>query len=274
MSNEELWWSVRMRASTGGPHQFGGRHASGAERLVAESEVPRVIQELTARAQGNSLNPDSIRVSLDRIDEPITRVPVIRLHPLACPNSAEGRHIAQCVLRDIGVPPHVIDRAFIALHTGLHPQGGPIGGAAIWDSQTGNHDAASRGVRVSRFDYAPESQTPIELTLAAAGLAHFRTREALALATKTVWAGVTAEICWSDNVDYTTGYVATSAHGYVRIPNFKPPGACGGRIFFIDDLANSGPLLERLQRTPVFITHPLFITEHGTIEQVLAHGQY
>ena len=72
--------------------------------------------------------------------------------------------------------------------------------------------------------------------LAAIGLTHFRTREALALATKVAHApGIIAELCWSDDPDYTAGYVASPRIGYVRFPVLKlPDDPRGGRVFFVD----------------------------------------
>ena len=51
-------------------------------------------------------------------------------------------------------------------------------------------------------------------------------REALALATKVIWSGVVAELCWSDEPEYVAGYVATARHGSVRFPNFKRLPRC------------------------------------------------
>ena len=32
-------YSIRMRGAEGGPHEEGGRHISGAERIVEESDL-------------------------------------------------------------------------------------------------------------------------------------------------------------------------------------------------------------------------------------------
>jgi 6-carboxyhexanoate--CoA ligase len=46
--------------------------------------------------------------------------------------------------------------------------------------------------------------------------------------------GMVAELCWSDDPDYTAGYVAAPALGYVRFPHLKPAGEeRGGRAFFV-----------------------------------------
>jgi len=92
-------------------------------------------------------------------------------------------------------------------------------GAMIIDARTGDRmePDQERGVRASRFDWTDDALEAINRKLAVIGLTHFRTREALALATKVAHApGMVAELCWSDDPDYTAGYVASRATGYVR----------------------------------------------------------
>ena len=49
-----------------------------------------------------------------------------------------------------------------------------------------------------------------------------RVKEALMLASKAAsWPDVIAEVCISDDPDYTTGYIASKELGYLRIPNIK-----------------------------------------------------
>lgn len=90
----------------------------------------------------------------------------------------------------------------------------------------------------------------------ALSLTHFRTREALALATKVAHApALVAELCWSDEADYTAGYVASLTTGYVRFPFLKQNGdRNGGRVFFIDrgELDMDG-LIRYLKIEPVLI---------------------
>ena len=44
------WYSVRMRSSIGAPHEKGGIHISGAERLVELSDVELATNEMIQRA--------------------------------------------------------------------------------------------------------------------------------------------------------------------------------------------------------------------------------
>jgi len=37
-------YSIRMRAALGGPHENGGRHISGAERIVPGERIPDILR--------------------------------------------------------------------------------------------------------------------------------------------------------------------------------------------------------------------------------------
>ena len=47
-------YSVRMRAAQGGPHENGGHHISGAERIVKLEDVGTIAQSLAERALHHS----------------------------------------------------------------------------------------------------------------------------------------------------------------------------------------------------------------------------
>ncbi len=132
-------------------------------------------------------------------------------------------------------------------------------GAMIMDARTGERlePDRSRGIRVSRFDWSDEALRSITEELARLGLTHFRTREALSLATKVAHSpGIVAELCWSDDPDYTAGYVASREYGYVRLPLLKEAGkAGGGRAFFVDRQGfEPDVFIAYLTRQPVVIT--------------------
>ena len=66
--------------------------------------------------------------------------------------------------------------------------------------------------------------------------------------------GTIAELCWSDDPFYTTGYVASKKLGYVRIPHLKYEGDYrGGRVFFVYNV-NIIDYIEEIEKTPVLIT--------------------
>ena len=251
-----------MRASAS-PEPDGSRHLSGAERLVPEDALNGVVSELFARAQGRS--PDTVQITVERVPAGVCvyPVPCLPVQTVMASGPDAAAQFAIELLAGAGVAPGVARAALAALEAGLGPEGVGLRGASLWDRQTGDRlePAPSRGVRTSRFDYSKAGAEAIDTALAAQGLTHFRTREALAVATKTLWAGVAAELCWSDEPDYTTGYVATPQTGYVRLPHFKPDGAAGGRIFFLDtDHADVGVCIERLEREYVLLHPPVSVS--------------
>jgi 6-carboxyhexanoate--CoA ligase len=144
------------------------------------------------------------------------------------------------------------------LSNGAAPFGIIMRGAMIIDAVSGERlePDHERGIRASRFDWTGEALDTMTKRLAAIGLTHFRTREALALATKVAHApGIIAELCWSDDPDYTAGYVASPRTGYVRFPELKIPGdSTGGRVFFVDrNTLDIEAFIRYLQLEPVLI---------------------
>ena len=250
-------------------HRVGGepgdksRHLSGAERLVPEADLAATTQELLARALTRGIPPDSIRLSIDRVPvNQVIRIPCLPVTTINAADPGQARDIAAGLLADAGVGPEAIALAFEGLLSGLGPHGAGLRGAALMDRRTGErleHDQA-RGIRASHLDYAPDHREPVGDALARAGLPHHRTLEALAVASKVVWAGLRAELCWSDDPEYAAGYVATPAMGYVRFPQFKPSGARGGRVWFV---ASGGTdfkaLAEKLERQCVMVEGPVTV---------------
>ncbi len=250
---EKNLYSIRMRASS------GDRHISGAERIVAFGNVDTTVRDLIARATGKGCRPDRIMVTVDHLmDTAIQRLTALDLITLAVPDAESGRSAASQVLRGAGVSAQAASAAIKYIGTGASARGGTMRGAMIMDARTGERlePDAERGVRASRFDWSDEAAEKIRCLLAGIGLTHLRTIEALALATKVAHApGMAAELCWSDDPDYTAGYVASLETGYVRFPFLKEQGdEKGGRAFFINrDGTNIDSLIEYLQTTAVLI---------------------
>ena len=118
-------------------------------------------------------------------------------------------------------------------------------GAMLVDTITGERlDTGDRGVRVSHMDSFD--------SYALGDNEHMR--EALVLASKVQSAdGIVGEICWSDDPDYTVGYVACNGV-YHRIPNMKKLGSNrGGRVFFVRSNIDSESVIEYLERAPVLV---------------------
>lgn len=108
-------------------------------------------------------------------------------------------------------------------------------GAAVVDAETGERldGLGMRGVRCSCMDC--EDTCAYEAQMGAKSLGGEHPREALILASKVAAApGTVAELCWSDDPFYVTGYVGSPKFGYGRITVMKEKGdPIGGRVFFV-----------------------------------------
>lgn len=257
-------FSVRMRAAVGASHEAGGQHLSGGERLVPEEEVDDTVRQMLARARSRDLPPDFVRITVERVGEaPVHRIPCLPVTTVHPADARSGWQMAARLLNEAGVSEVAVAAAFEGLRAGWQ-RGASVRGAVVLDAASGMRldPQLDRGVRVSRLDYAATTRADLENALARQSLGHFRVREALAIASKVVWAGVLAEVCWSDEPEYTTGYVATAARGYVRFTDFKPKGAVGGRVFFAStELEAEGlaAMIERLERGAALIEGPVVI---------------
>lgn len=252
MNRTELY-SIRMRASA------GGKHLSGAERITTYANINDIVRELLVRAQGKSIIPKQIAIHIDCLQDKSPQYLVaLDVITLNARDMIEGRSDAARILELTGVSSRAAEIGICVLSRGAALSGGNMRGAIIMDSRTGERlePDQERGIRASRFDWSEDALKKITRELATIGLTHFRTREALALATKVAHAPrMVAELCWSDEPDYTAGYVASRAVGYVRFPVLKQSGDThGGRVFFVDnDKLDMDALIRYLQREAVLI---------------------
>lgn len=248
---EEVFYSVRMRAAQGGPHESGGKHISGGERISTFSRIKDHINSLAEKALSHSRGtPDFMQIQFERIQEPIQKVKPLPLSTNKVESVAEGHSVAEQLLVESGVSVEVIQKSYKEITKYLD-----LRGAIVFDITTGQRidNRNGRGVRVSRMDWMHENfkrwahdhqMPPSE-----------RVKEALVLATKVCAHPATiAELCWSDDPDYTTGYVASRHLGYQRITKLKLVGDDRGcRVFFVDSLSDVSAYIEYLEKQPIFI---------------------
>lgn len=253
MTRDDLY-SVRMRASA------GGKHISGAERIVSSDAIDVTVNELIARALGKDRTPDQISLQIEDLGNisprALTALDVVTINAT---DPETGRSAASRVLYMAGVSNKAVDAAIDQVLGNAAPSGGNMRGAMIMDAQTGDRlePDQERGVRASRFDWTDDARVAADRLLSGSGLIHFRIREALALATKVVHGpGVIGELCWSDDPDYTAGYVASIKTGYVRFPFLKQENDDkGGRAIFVNRNAlDLKVLLHYLQAEAVLIS--------------------
>jgi 6-carboxyhexanoate--CoA ligase len=200
-------------------------------------------EDLDAEAGGSCFDLDSVSRSCHDWAENSTN-----------PTFARARAGAEGVLRQCGAGAAAIAHAWEIIDNLKIP-----GGAALIDIDDGRRlDVASAsGLRVTRFAFTKDARAEVDKALHAMGLTHFRTREALALASKAAACpGIEAELCVSDDPGYTTGYVASRRAGYVRIPGIKEAGSrSGGRVYFVSGGTDVGEIARYLTLAPVLISY-------------------
>jgi 6-carboxyhexanoate--CoA ligase len=251
--DQDIFYSIRMRASA------GNRHVSGAERIISSNKLDATVQALVTRARNRKTAPEHISITIDRLGNlPISTLIALDVVTVNTPDMNTGHSAASRILHSLGISEQSVMTSLNLLSNGAAPFGLNMRGAMIIDALTGERMETDheRGVRASRFDWTDEALDTITKKLAAIGLTHFRTQEALALATKVAHApGIIAELCWSDEPDYTAGYVASRSIGYVRFPILKlQDDPRGGRVFFVDrNTLNMEVFTHYLQFEPVLI---------------------
>ena len=236
-------------------------HIAGAERLV-DGEFVHVLPELMLQAISSYKIPDKIIISVDAIEpSSVIYTRSLDIKTIESSSPEDSAKISADMLNENGVSDAAIEKAFYLLRTGPSPAGRNMRGAIIMDAATGERmePDSYRGVRVSRVDYSVDLRNALEERLRELGIFHRRVIDALAIASKiTDRKENIAELCRSDDPEYTTGYVASKKSGYVRLANMKEKGnPIGGRVFFVNrqDL-NLEEYIYYLEKQPVIIDRP------------------
>ena len=222
-----------MRCSKGGPHEEGGKHISGAERILHEDEVEQELINVYRRAITHERGkPDFINFKIEEIDESdIIYKKRLKINQHHVNSKEEGLSLAKELLKENEVSEVSAEKAIQALlnlEDSMH-------GAMLFDKDSGERidDKGMKGVRVTGI--ASADITKYKESLKNDGREGLHLEEALILASKIASCkGIVAELCWSDDPSYVIGYVSTKDN-YERIPILKDEGnPVGGRVFFVD----------------------------------------
>lgn len=250
-----MLYSVRMRAAQEAAHEAGGRHISGAERLVNKDEVAGFVQDLLERAFSHSRGrADFINIIVEAVHrQDIRKIGLLPITTVEVTDVRAGRAAAKAALVAAGVEVQAVESgmaALLALEDSMR-------GAMLICGVSGKRldEIVERGIRVSRMDIDDDARFTAWLTTR--GFNGIHLREAVVLASKVAACpGIIAELCWSDDPEYTTGYVA-SAGGYIRFPKLKPYGSPqGGRLFFVKSGSNLDEIINYLETQPVLVSAP------------------
>lgn len=254
-------WSVRMRASRQVRSQksdirspvINETHISGAEGLYEFSEIPEITKEYSLRAVHHPRGrPDKILITAERVMRKPGRVPLLAYRTVQCGSPEGARKVVEELLLTAGISRKAIrcGMRIVTCRAAMHGAALVLSGSAIRMEPD-----RQRGVRVSRLGIPGETERQLSRRLARQGINTTTVKEALTLASKVASCRhVLAELCVSDDPDYTTGYVASKIFGYVRIPCMKHKGSSsGGRVFFIKEGADITRIVEYLERFPVIV---------------------
>ena len=228
-----MMYSIKMRCSKGGPHEEGGKHISGAERILREDEVEEELINVYRRAITHERGkPDFINLKIEEIDEDeIIYKKRLKINQHHVDSKEEGLNLAKEFLKENSVSEESAEKgiqSILDLEDSIH-------GAMLIDKDSGERldDKGIRGVRVTGI--ASADITKYKESLKNDGREGLHLEEALILASKIASCkGIVAELCWSDDPSYVIGYIGTKEN-YERIPILKDKGnPVGGRVFFVD----------------------------------------
>ncbi len=228
-------------------------HISGAEGIYDDNEINKVVKEYIKRAMNHSRGkPDKIFLTIESLKQSPFEISLLSLSTVSCNSPEEAREFIISKLQPLGIAKDIIENAFRIINSPI-----TMRGASLIKTESGIpcEPDTVRGVRVSRLGIDKESQKRLSRKLAKLNINTTRVKEALTIASKVAYhKSVVAEICVSDDPDYTTGYIASKELGYIRITNIKRLGDMnGGRVFFIREDTDINELINYLEKTPVII---------------------
>ena len=240
-------YSIRMRALK------GDKHISGAEGIFEGSEISKISNSYIKRALNHSRGmPDKIVITIEKIKQKPEKISLLPVTTLKCSSPDEAKKITIRTLSGLGISKSVINNGLEILKSKKTMRGASL---MLIESGRRAEPDTERGVRVSRLGIEKSAEKRLAQRLSRIGINTATVKEALILASKVASCPyVIAEVCISDDPDYTTGYIASKESGYLRIPNIKNYGEInGGRVFFIKEGADMSSLVDYLERKPVIL---------------------
>lgn len=256
-----MLYSVRMRAAqqkirqtTAGKRQKSEIHISGAEGLYGKEEIKAAVESYITRALEHPRgDPDRITVTVEKIRDRPRPISSLKLRTADTRTVRDARAFARDMLRCLLISDAAIDKALELLYRRTSMRG-----AALLDAASGKRlePDKERGVRVSRLGLTRAASRELVKGLTRLNLNTETVREALVLASKvSSCRAVIAELCLSDDPDYTTGYIASGRFGYIRVPHIKQKDSrTGGRVLFLREGSGTEKIITYLEKTPVLVS--------------------
>jgi 6-carboxyhexanoate--CoA ligase len=242
-------------------------HVSGAEGIYEKDDVINRVQKFTSRAFTHEKGrADEIRLTIEELKVRPRRISSLPVFTLNTKNPEAAKKASLKILSSVGITERAIEEAFESLTVGI-----TMRGAMLMDIEGVRLEPdLLRGVRVTRMGIAKKASTDLSRKLGKLGLNNDTVKEAIILASKVhKYRMVLGELCISDDPNYTTGYIATRFHGYIRLPRIKKRGVpYGGRAFFITG-GEVKELIKYLQATPVLINNIKPCKGKVTLKEIL-----
>ena len=244
-------------------------HISGAETICARTEIPSVVQTYIDRSIAHPRGkPDKVQISIEKLKKSPVIIPALPVITAINRTVSGASAIIVRLLINAGISIKAIDSAILLLNNREAMRGASLVLAA---SGRRVEPDRLRGVRASRFGIDKRAAEMLAAELGRYGLNTETVREAVILASKVASCReVVAELCISDDPDYTTGYAASVSLGYVRIPHIKKKrNRRGGRIFFIRENADLRDVIQYIEKTPVMVAGTMSCLGEKTTDEII-----
>ncbi len=225
-------------------------HISGAEGIYKESEISKISNGYIKRALNHSRGkPDRIVITIEKIKQKPEKIPLLPVTTLRCNSTCESDEIIFRNLSGVGISKTAITNGLKVLKSKKTMRGAAL---ILIKSGLRIEPDRERGVRVSRLGIEKSAKRGLAQRLSKSRINTTAVKEALTLASKVASCpDIVAEICISDDPDYTTGYIASRIFGYLRIPNIKRYGnTTGGRVFFVMEGTEVADIIHYLEDVP------------------------
>lgn len=247
--------------------QMSEIHISGAEGLYSASDIQKVVRQYLERATNHPKGrADKIVTTVEEVRQMPVMISALPVATVKCQSQAEAKDIVMTLLKSSGISGTSVRTALTVIKRGS------MRGAALITSEKARRldPDRQRGIRVSRLGIRKQAGRLLSLKLSRHGINTDTVKEALILASKVMSHGdVMAELCISDDPDYTTGYISSGIYGYIRIPNIKKEGEkTGGRIFFLKEDTDVATLTSYLEKIPVIINRLSSIRGEFRIDEI------
>lgn len=256
-------YSIKMRSSK------NDEHISGAENIVDEYNLEDAVSLLLKRAKNHSKGKsDFINIKIEEINESqLEFVEPLDVTTIDTNSIYESIDCIKYILNNLDISNEKsieILRLFKDINN--------MRGAILLDINTLERleEDKTRGIRATYMDF--EGNSLYHLDKNKVHNSHFI--EALALSSKVINApNIIGEICYSDDPNYTAGYIACKKYGYIRFDKLKEIGdKRGGRVFlynpYLDKSYTLKDTINYIENTKVIVKNKINIKQNISYNEI------